>query len=108
MQEVKEFRAVIDGKEHIMLMNSEDVSYFIKTIEQGKELTIGDVTGEVSSYEVVDVKPIRENTHEEASKIALMYQERERNAVVVYDDPIKGRGQLTVNSVGIIDSKRYI
>jgi hypothetical protein len=47
-------------------------------------------------------------TYTEALGIARLYQEREQSYTLVYLDPVKGKGRLTVNSLGIIDSNANI
>lgn len=49
---------------------------------------------------------LRDNNYDEALAIARMYEYRERCADVPYNDPVKGKGQLTVSSMGIIDRTR--
>lgn len=50
-----------------------------------------------------EIKTMKELTYTEALQFALMYQRRERNASVRYNDPVKGKGMLVVNSMGIIN-----
>lgn len=52
---------------------------------------------------VLEDKPLGLPDYEEALMDARWYEERQREADVLFDDPIKGKGMLSVRAYGIME-----
>lgn len=50
-----------------------------------------------------ELSTLKAFTYKEALQIARWYEQRERTHTIPYNDPVKGKGQLTVTSMGIIN-----